>query len=117
LQHLFTKIADYWDVTIICGHRTLEEQKKAHSDGASQLIWPNSKHNGTPSLAIDAAPYCKQTRAISNDREQIHMFVGYVIATAKSMDINLRSGADWNMNNETSDNEFDDLMHFELIEE
>ena len=45
------------DFTILCGHRGKEEQDEAVRAGHSRTPWPTSKHNGTPSLAVDIAPY------------------------------------------------------------
>ena len=44
------------DLTILCGHRGKAEQDAAFKAGASKLKWPKSKHNATPSLAVDVAP-------------------------------------------------------------
>jgi hypothetical protein len=45
------------DITILCGHRTREEQDDAFNGGFSKVRYPNSKHNKTPSQAVDVAPY------------------------------------------------------------
>lgn len=45
------------DLSVLCGHRTREEQDAAVARGASRLRWPRSKHNSTPSLAVDVAPF------------------------------------------------------------
>lgn len=45
------------DVTVLCGHRTMSEQNAAFKAGTSKVQYPNSKHNKTPSLAVDLAPY------------------------------------------------------------
>ena len=45
------------DLSVLCGHRTREEQNSAVARGASMLRWPSSKHNRTPSHAVDVAPY------------------------------------------------------------
>ena len=44
------------DLTVLCGHRTQVEQAAAVASGASRLAWPRSKHNRTPSEAVDVAP-------------------------------------------------------------
>lgn len=44
------------DLTVLCGHRTQAEQAAAVASGASRLAWPKSKHNRTPSEAVDVAP-------------------------------------------------------------
>lgn len=45
------------DLSVLCGHRTREEQDAAVARGASRLRWPKSKHNRQPSHAVDVAPY------------------------------------------------------------
>lgn len=45
------------DLTVLCGYRGKDEQEKAYREKASKLQWPKSKHNVTPSLAVDIAPY------------------------------------------------------------
>lgn len=45
-----------FDLTVLCGHRSKEDQDAAVRSGASKLRWPKSKHNQLPSLAIDLAP-------------------------------------------------------------
>ena len=46
-----------FDLTILCGHRSQAEQDAAYKAGTSKLKWPRSKHNKTPSLAVDVAPF------------------------------------------------------------
>jgi peptidoglycan L-alanyl-D-glutamate endopeptidase CwlK len=45
------------DFSVICGHRSKEDQDKAFAEGHSKLKWPNSKHNKVPSEAVDIVPY------------------------------------------------------------
>jgi peptidoglycan L-alanyl-D-glutamate endopeptidase CwlK len=45
------------DFTVIQGHRGEEEQNKAFKDGYSQLKYPQSRHNKTPSDAFDFIPH------------------------------------------------------------
>lgn len=45
------------DLTVLCGFRGQAEQDDAFARGASKLKWPRSKHNKTPALAVDIAPY------------------------------------------------------------
>lgn len=101
------------DVTILYGHRTEAEQNRMAEIGRSQLIWPRSKHNSTPSLAIDAAPYPIDWE----DRERLTLFAGYVMGTARGMGIALRWGGDWDHDWRVKDNRFDDLVHFEIRKE
>jgi len=46
-----------YDCTVLVGHRGKAEQDAAFADGKSKLRWPKSKHNLTPSLAVDVVPY------------------------------------------------------------
>lgn len=45
------------DLTVLCGFRGQAEQDDAFARGTSKLRWPKSKHNRTPALAVDLAPY------------------------------------------------------------
>ena len=47
--------------------------------GSSQLRWPKSRHNTTPSLAVDVAPYI--SGAISWDWEHYHPLARHIKAT------------------------------------
>jgi len=111
LQQVFNQVIKTVDNTIIEGHRLKEKQNSLFEQGKSQLKYPKGKHNSMPSLAVDAAPYPIDWQ----DRERATLFAGYVLGVAAEMGIKLRWGGDWNMNFETSDNNFDDLWHFELI--
>ena len=51
------------------------------------------------------------------DRERFHLFAGFVLGIAQSMEINVRWGGDWNKNWEVDDNQFDDFPHFELLKD
>jgi hypothetical protein len=82
-----------------------------YKDGYKKL----SKHNYSKSKAVDAAPYYKEAPHIRwKDREGQYMFAGFVLGIAKSMGINLISGADWDNDMDTHDQTFLDLPHFEL---
>ena len=110
LQRVFNKVVKDFDCTVLCGHRGKEDQNKAFEEGRSKVKYPNGRHNAKPSNAVDVAPYPVDWE----DRERFSYFAGFVLATAKSMGIELRWGGDWDMDYEVSDNVFDDLPHFEL---
>jgi peptidoglycan L-alanyl-D-glutamate endopeptidase CwlK len=85
------------DLTVLCGYRGQAEQDKAFRDGASKLQWPRSKHNRTPSAAVDIAPYpvdWKNTAAFEALRE-------YTLELASRLHIRIRV-ISW------------DLPHYEL---
>lgn len=110
MQAIFQSVIAHVDCTVLEGHRPRERQDAAFARGQSTLRWPKSKHNHTPSLAIDAAPWPLDWE----DRERFHLFGGIVLGVAKQKGIALRWGGDWNGDFHVRDNRFDDLVHFEL---
>ena len=110
LQQLFNEVIKGFDCSILVGHRGQFEQAKAVIEGRSKVHWPNSKHNSSPSQAVDVAPYPIDWE----DRERFHLFAGYVLGIASQLNIPIRWGGDWDMDTEVKDNTFDDLVHFEL---
>lgn len=112
LQKVFNEVIKYFDFTVTCGHRTKEEQDAAVAAGNSKTPWPQSKHNSMPSLAVDAYPYPVDF----NDLNRMRYFAGFVVGIAATMGIKLRWGGDWNRDTQLSDNKFNDLPHFELVD-
>ncbi len=120
IQTLFRHIVQEYDCSIICGHRTRDDQQRAFSSQRSKVQWPNSKHNTSPSIAVDVAPYPidwgekgsaqKRKKAIA----RFYHFAGYVLAMSKELGIKVRWGGDWDGDNDFSDQNFDDLVHWEL---
>lgn len=117
LQDLFNEVIKHYDCTIIQGFRTKEEQMEAYHSGKSQVKWPNSMHNKTPSKAADVAPWFSTAPHIRwNDTESWYHFGGYVRAVAKQMGIPIRWGGDWDGDFNLKDQNFMDLPHFEIDE-
>ena len=119
LQVLFKEVIKGYDCTVLCGHRGEEDQNKAFKDGNSKLQWPNGKHNTSPSLAVDVAPY--ERTGVDYGKLQSADFSGYVKGIADmlfregKMDHQIRRGADWDGDNNVDDTTFWDAGHFELI--
>jgi len=57
LQRLMKRVIERTDFSVICGFRNQQEQDKAYADGRSKLKFPHSKHNTSPSLAVDIVPF------------------------------------------------------------
>jgi len=112
LQKVLNEVIKYVDCSIIEGHRSAERQNKLFEEGRTKVKYPNGRHNSNPSRAVDVVPYPIDW----DDRERFHLFAGFVIGIAQSMEIKLRWGGDWNMNFEVDDNNFDDFPHFELVD-
>lgn len=98
------------DFIITCGHRTKEEQDAAYASGNSKLKWPQSKHNSYPSNAVDVIPYPVDWKDIG----RFKILWKHIMDTAVRLDIKIRSGADFNMNGDTTDDRFKDWPHYEL---
>lgn len=102
LQELFQDVIQHQDCAILVGHRCEEDQNAACINGKSELVWPNSKHNTQPSLAVDAAPYPIDWDNI----ESFKLFGMFVKLRAKVLGIPIRWGGDFRS--------FKDYDHFEL---
>jgi len=112
LQEVFNEVIKTVDCSVLEGNRHQTRQDALYEEGKTKVKYPMGRHNALPSFAVDVCPYPVDW----GDRERFHLFAGFVIGIAKSMDINLRWGGDWNQNWEVDDNKFDDFPHFELIE-
>lgn len=112
LQALCLELILHRDTKILCGYRGREAQEAAFAAGLSTCRWGQSKHNLSPSLAVDLAPY----PVPAWDDEQAFLAFGWwVLGVACGMNIPLRWGGDWNRNFKAERGEHD-LVHFELIE-
>lgn len=112
LQKVFNEVIKYIDCSILEGHRNEERQDKLFDEGKSKVKYPRGRHNSYPSRAVDVTPYPVDW----NDRERQTLFAGFVIGIARSMDIRLRWGGDWDMDFKVMDNRFDDFPHFEITD-
>jgi len=116
LQILFNYVIKYFDCSILCGERGETAQNKAYNDGFSTKKYPNSKHNSSPSEAVDCIPYPVEWE----NTNRMRYFIGYVMGIAKmlkmynAMDKEIVSGIDWNDNTILKDQRFNDLPHFEI---
>ena len=118
LRTLFTEVLFFFDHSMLCGHRNKADQDRAYASGNSQLPWPKGKHNKKPSMAVDVKPYPLDLNGPKDEvREQLTFFAGFVMGMAADKGIPLRWGGDWNRDTRTQDNDWDDLFHFELVED
>jgi peptidoglycan L-alanyl-D-glutamate endopeptidase CwlK len=118
---LFNEVVKTYDCTIVCGHRNEADQNKAYNEGLSEKKWPESKHNTTPSLAVDVMPYLPQVGIDWKDEKALYLFIGKVMVIAHQLWLNgdmaykVRFGADWDGDGRTRDQTFHDAGHCELI--
>jgi len=122
LRDLFLEVVKTYDCSVLCGFRGQEDQDKAVASSKSKTLWPNSKHNTYPSIAVDVVPYPtiwpapnQSINEIVKNTGRFYQFIGYVRRTAEQMGIKIRCGADWDGDFEIKDQNWDDLPHFELI--
>ena len=107
LQRLMEHVLIWQDITILCGHRGKEEQDKAFFSGYSKLRYPHSKHNTSPSVAVDVQPYGVDIQGWNNDRykREWEDFCQKVVDTGKALGVEVRSlGLEYGW----------DYYHFEL---
>ena len=117
LQDIFNEVITMVDVTILQGHRTLVDQKILYDKGLSKVT--KGKHNNTPSLAVDAAPYPIDWSTFKDNpknRARFYFMAGLVKAIAIKHNVKIRWGGDWDGDNDFKDNRFDDLCHWEIVE-
>ncbi|QDP56922.1 MAG: hypothetical protein Unbinned3849contig1000_54 [Prokaryotic dsDNA virus sp.] len=111
IQKVFNEVIKTIDCTVTEGMRGEELQNKYFDEGKSKVRFPDGKHNGNPSRAIDVCPYPVDYE----DRERFTLFAGYVLGIAKSMGIKMRWGGCWRNDFDPKKNGFDDMPHFELM--
>lgn len=114
IQKLFREVIKDDDCSVLEGHRNRTRQNRLFNTGKSKVMWPDSGHNSMPSEAVDAAPYVKG-KGVVWDLRQCSYFAGKVMAKARQMGIRLRWGGDWDGDGDVNDQTFNDLVHFELI--
>jgi len=112
IQKVMNEVIKFYDCTIIEGIRTKETQEEYVRTGKSKTM--NSRHlkqNDGYSHAIDVIAYPIKW----NDNPRNYLFAGVVIGISKMLGVDLRAGADWDGDGETSDQTFNDIVHFELV--
>lgn len=111
LQELCNEAIKIIDFSVLCGYRDGAEQARLFSEGKTKLQYPMSKHNQSPSKAIDIAPYPIDW----NDTGRFKLLAGVMFGIAHNKGYKLRWGGDWDGDWDMKDQTFNDLPHFELI--
>lgn len=104
LQRLVVAAAAEWEIIVVCGHRGEQDQNAAVRNGTSRLRWPHSRHNSTPSEAVDLAPFPLDWE----DLGRFDSLARHVLGVAESLGIAIEAGAFWPR--------FVDRPHFGLTE-
>lgn len=91
LYDICTEVIKVFDFTAICGHRNKEDQDKAVAAGRSKTPWPTSRHNSSPSQAVDLAPYPIDW----NDLEKFRELNSHMQDAAEKLGIAIEWGGDF----------------------
>ncbi len=111
-QQLAHRVLILKDHSIITGHRSQRQQDRAYREGNSKLPWPKGKHNRLPSIAMDVQTWPVPDQVQDLREEQLYL-LGLYKGIGSEMDMEIRTGADWDRDGEISDNGFDDFFHVE----
>jgi len=131
-QRILLYIKDVLEIdhSVLCGFRGEAEQTEAYLTGASELKWPQSLHNGFPSLAVDVVPYTRIPSAkggvhwhhedpkIKEDyyREMVRFATIYQFVGKLIFNTEIRWGGDWGKDWSLMDNKFNDYPHLEIAD-
>lgn len=132
LNIIFADVIEVFDVSIIQGARTVEEQIRNIRRGVSKTI--DSRHIPRDSdgrydprgraIAVDAVPYQEGVNPwpldsddpVTREKKKARFYYmqGIIRDVAHRHGIEIRQGVDWDRDNDIFDQTFDDLPHVEL---
>ena len=119
LQKLANAVIPFYDFSVLEGHRSQERQMELFADGKSKLdgVSKRSKHQESPSLAMDLLPYPSELHGVNVWQDQIRFahFIGILRGHAEALQIPIRVGFDWDGDGSCKNNNFVDYPHIELI--
>lgn len=114
IQTVCHQLIKVFDFTVAEGYRNEERQNYYYKTGASKLRYPKSKHNGSPSLAVDIAPWPLDWNS-EHGLRRFDVMAGYFLGIAAANELKFRWGGDWDGDNTYSDQDFHDRPHFEFV--
>ena len=106
--NVLNELIKMMDVTIIEGVRTKERQAELLKQGATKVKY--SKH--MEGKAVDLSPYPIDWE----NRDGFYYMGGMIRGIAKQLGLKIRFGGDWDSDGDTKDNNFDDLVHIEILD-
>ena len=113
LQSICNLVIEHYDFSVLEGHRSGARQDELFRQGKSKLQAGHSKHNASPSMAVDIAPYPIDWA----DTSRFYFMAGLIRQAAHDLGIKVRLGADWDGDGSFADQTFHDLPHVELVED
>lgn len=103
----------WFDFSVICGHRSNEEQDALYAQGrtapgdiVTQLRGGQSIHNTDPSRAVDLAPWVRGRGIVWDDVGLFHELYGVILCCAARRGIEIEWGGHWRT--------FKDRPHFQV---
>ena len=108
LKRVMLSAIEVVDFSVTCGYRGEGAQNEAYASGHSRLQWPKSKHNKSPSEAVDIVPYPIDWDDIDRFRDLASVIKVHweKIPLAERGGLELHWGGDWE--------KFKDMPHWEL---
>lgn len=119
LQTLCGAVIIVHDCSILWGHRERAIQNALYAEGKSKLRYPDSKHNGLPSEAVDLIPYRYGFNPYG-DAKYVTYFCGLVLGIGAQlyaegkMSRKIRWGGSWSTDRNKKFASFFDAYHFEI---
>lgn len=111
LQKVVNEVIKIYDITVIEGARSYEDQRRYYELGRSKTM--NSKHLVQPdgyAHAVDIAPYPIDW----NNKQRFAYMAGLMLGIAKQLGIQITWGHDWDSDGDFDEHAFKDSPHFEL---
>jgi len=124
IAFIFVKAANSFDIRIVSGYRSPEEQYDLFVQGRSTKDGYTKRSRHQSGLAVDAVPVPKGINMYKNTKENAlrwAFFVGFIKALGVENNIKVRSGWKWRINptdslvRSMSQNSFPDSNHFEVV--
>lgn len=85
LQDICNELIKLTDFVVLCGERNEADQNHAFDTGVSKVRFPDSKHNSSPSQAVDIAPYPIDWNNLDRFKDLARQFCD--IAAEKGIDV------------------------------
>ena len=125
---IMEEVIKIYDISVLEGLRTAEKQLEYFETGRSKLdgvkkLSKHQDHGDGLSYAVDIMPYKKGSNAFSGAQKDLRRFyylAGLVKMAARQLleegkiSHTVRWGGDWDSDDIYTDQNFDDLPHFEL---
>jgi len=112
LASIVREASEIMDIAVTEGFRSKETQNAYFNQGLSKVPYPKSKHNDRPARAVDVVPLPVDWQ----DTKRFFFLAGIMKTVAVSHKVKLRWGGDWDGDNDFNDQDFNDLVHFELVD-